>query len=187
MSVSTHTHPSSRLKATALATTSTLAMIVAVVMPQAAFAQTAQTAQAAPAQTAQAPAVEEIVVTGTRIIRNGYEAPTPVSVLGADQLNQVAATNIADAVREMPVFSNAVSGRTSTANLTSGAAGVNLLNLRGMGAQRTLVLLDGHRVINASLSNGFTGVDVNSMPNGLVSRVDVVTGGASAQYGSDAL
>jgi outer membrane receptor protein involved in Fe transport len=64
---------------------------------------------------------------------------------------------------------------------------VNLLNLRGMGAQRTLVLLDGHRVINASLSNGFTGVDVNSMPNGLITRVDVVTGGASAQYGSDAL
>jgi outer membrane receptor protein involved in Fe transport len=146
-------------------------------------------AQAAPPeqQNAQAAPTEEIVVTGTRIIRNGYEAPTPVSVLGAEQLNAVAATNIADAVREMPVFSNAVSGRTSTGNLTSGAAGVNLLNLRGMGAQRTLVLLDGHRVINASLSSGFTGVDVNSMPNGLVSRVDVVTGGASAQYGSDAL
>ncbi|MBX7199118.1 MAG: TonB-dependent receptor [Rhodospirillaceae bacterium] len=161
-----------------LASTSALALVAgAIVASPHAFA--ADAAQTAP--------VEEIVVTGSRVIRDGYEAPTPVSVLGAEQLNNVAATNIADAVRQMPVFSNGVSGRTATANLTSGAAGVNLLNLRGMGAQRTLVLLDGHRVINASLSSGFTGVDVNSMPNGLVSRVDVVTGGASAQYGSDAL
>src|SRR4051812_10665992 len=107
MSVSAH--PFSRLKASALATTSSVALIVCAAMAPQAFAQ--QTAQAAP-QTAQAPAVEEIVVTGTRIIRNGYEAPTPVSVLSADQLNAVAATNIADAVREMPVFSNAVTGRT---------------------------------------------------------------------------
>ena len=169
-------------KAHALATTSAIAIFAgAIVGSQPAAAQTA------PAQTAQAAPVEEIVVTGSRVIRDGYEAPTPVSVLGVEQLNNVAATNIADAVRQMPVFSNGVSGRTATANLTSGAAGVNLLNLRGMGAQRTLVLLDGHRVINASLASGFTGVDVNSMPNGLISRVDVVTGGASAQYGSDAL
>jgi iron complex outermembrane receptor protein len=168
------------VKARALATTSAIALVAsAFATPHAAMAADA-------AQVAQAP-VEEIVVTGSRVVRDGYEAPTPVSVMGADQLNNVAAPNIADAVRQLPVFSNAVSGRTATANLTSGAAGVNLLNLRGMGAQRTLVLLDGHRVINASLSNGFTGVDVNSMPNGLISRVDVVTGGASAAYGSDAL
>jgi iron complex outermembrane receptor protein len=168
------------MKARALATTSAIALAAsAFAAPHAAMAADAP-------QTAQAP-VEEIVVTGSRVVRDGYEAPTPVSVMGADQLNNVAATNIADAVRTMPVFSSGVSGRTATANLTSGAAGVNLLNLRGMGAQRTLVLLDGKRVINASLSSGFTGVDVNSMPNGLISRVDVVTGGASAQYGSDAL
>ncbi|MCA0202182.1 MAG: TonB-dependent receptor [Proteobacteria bacterium] len=166
------------VKARALATTSAIAILM-----NAATAQLAEAQQ--PAQ--QPAAIDEIVVTGSRVVRDGYEAPTPVSVLGADQLNAMANTNIADAVRQLPVFSNAVSGRTATANLTSGAAGVNLLNLRGMGSQRTLVLLDGKRVINASLSNGFTGVDVNSMPHGLINRVDVVTGGASAAYGSDAL
>ncbi|MGE3334649.1 MAG: TonB-dependent receptor plug domain-containing protein [Rhodospirillaceae bacterium] len=166
------------VKARTLATTSAIAIIISSAAVQSAAAQ-----QAAPAPAS----IDEIVVTGSRVVRDGYEAPTPVSVLGADQLNAMANTNIADAVRQLPVFSNAVSGRTATANLTSGAAGVNLLNLRGMGSQRTLVLLDGKRVINASLSNGFTGVDVNSMPHGLINRVDVVTGGASAAYGSDAL
>ena len=172
-----------RTKSLFLSTASIVAMLVCSLAASKAQAQTA-----AP-QSAQEPAatLDEIVVTGSRVVRDGYEAPTPVSVLGADQLNAMANTNIADAVRQLPVFSNAVSGRTATANLTSGAAGVNLLNLRGMGSQRTLVLLDGQRVINASLSNNFTGVDVNSMPHGLITRVDVVTGGASAAYGSDAL
>src|SRR3954469_12269424 len=56
------------------------------------------------AQTAQAPAVEEIVVTGSRIVRNGYEAPTPVTVVGIEQLQDTAKTNIADALNEMPIF-----------------------------------------------------------------------------------
>ena len=74
------------------------------------------------------------------------------------------------------------SQRTGAVNLSSGAAGVNLLNLRGLGSQRVLVLLDGKRVINAGLTASYTGADTNTMPQNLVSRVDVVTGGASAQY-----
>ena len=167
-------------KARALASTSAIALIAG------AFAQPAAAQTPAPAQTAQAP-VEEIVVTGSRVIRDGYEAPTPVSVLGVEELNQMADTNIADSVNKLPAFSGSTTPRSATANLTSGAAGVNVLNLRGIGGNRVLVLLDGKRVINASVSNGFTGADVNSMPNGLISRVDVVTGGASAAYGSDAL
>ncbi len=170
------------VKARALATTSAIAMITSAVVASQAQAQTAPAGQSA-----QAPAVEEIVVTGSRVIRDGYEAPTPVSVMSAEMLNAFADTNIADSVNKLPAFSGSVTPRSATANLTSGAAGVNVLNLRGMGGNRVLVLLDGKRVINASVSAGFTGVDVNAMPNGLISRVDVVTGGASAAYGSDAL
>jgi iron complex outermembrane receptor protein len=169
-------------KARALASTSALALLAGTlgsIHPAA--------AQTAPAQTAQAPAVEEIVVTGSRIVRDGYEAPTPVSVLGTEDLKAMNDANIADSVNKLPAFSGSQTQRTGAVNLSSGAAGVNLLNLRGMGSQRVLVLLDGKRVINAGLSSGYTGSDTNTMPQGLVARVDVVTGGASAAYGSDAL
>ena len=168
-----------RAKAWAFASTSSAALLAALMVP-------AQ-AQTAAAQTAQAPSVEEIVVTGSRIVRDGYEAPTPVSVLGAEEINAMASANIADSIAKLPAFTGSQSQRTGAVNLSSGAAGVNLLNLRGLGSQRVLVLLDGKRVINSALTAGYTGGDTNLMPQGLVTRVDVVTGGASAAYGSDAL
>ncbi len=165
-------------KTRTLATTSALAILMAAV-PQVASAQ----------QPAQAPAasIDEIVVTGSRVVRDGYEAPTPVSVMSADELNALAANNIADAVNALPAFARSVTPRTSTANLSSGAAGVSQLNLRGIGTNRTLILLDGRRVINSALTADNSAPDINSFPQALVERVDVVTGGASAAYGSDAL
>ncbi|MGE3335357.1 MAG: TonB-dependent receptor plug domain-containing protein [Rhodospirillaceae bacterium] len=167
-----------RARAYALASTSSVALLVS--------ALTAP-AQAQNAQTAQAPTLDEIVVTGSRVIRDGYEAPTPVSVLGAEELNAMNDANIADSVNKLPAFSGSQTQRTGAVNLSSGAAGVNILNLRGLGGHRVLILLDGKRVINSSLSSGYTGGDTNTMPQGLISRVDVSTGGASAAYGSDAL
>ncbi len=169
---------SRHVKAHTLATTSAIAILLSTAAPHIASAQ----------QAAQEPAaVDEIVVTGSRIVRDGYEAPTPVSVLGAEELNSMNANNIADAVNALPAFTGSVKPRNMTANLSSGAAGVNQLNLRGMGTNRTLILLDGQRVINSSLTASNSAPDINSFPNGLVQRVDVVTGGASAAYGSDAL
>ncbi|MGE3476327.1 MAG: TonB-dependent receptor [Rhodospirillaceae bacterium] len=141
-------------------------------------------AYGAEAQTAQA-AIDEITVTGTRVVRDGYEAPTPVSVLGADELNLAARNNLAETVSRLPSFSNSAlpRGRSATLNVT-GITGVSNLNLRGMGGSRSLVLLDGARIVGSSLSGE---VDVGIMPDGLIQRVDVVTGGASAAYGSDAL
>jgi len=139
------------------------------------------------AQDAPAASLDEIVVTGSRVVRDGYEAPTPVSVLGAEELNSLNAVNIADAVNVLPGFSGSVNPRTSNGNLSSGATGVSQLNLRGMGTNRTLILLDGHRYINSALTSGGSAPDINSFPNALIERVDVVTGGASAAYGSDAL
>ena len=126
----------------------------------------------------------EIVVTGSRVIRDGYKAPIPTTVLGAEALAAKAATNIADFVNELPVFAGSVTPATATQALSAGGVGINALNLRNLGANRTLVLLDGQRV-GASTLNGW--VDVNQFPQALVKRVDVVTGGASADWGSDAI
>ncbi len=161
---------------------STAGLALLAMSPQGAHAQEA-------AQTAQLD-VEQIVVTGSRIVRDGYEAPTPVSVLGATELNAMNVTNIADAVNRLPSFSNSVTPNNSSSSVSSGTGGVNNLNLRGLTPTRTLVLLDGKRVVGSTLAgfdNNGSAVDVNAFPNGLISRVDVVTGGASAVYGSDAL
>jgi outer membrane receptor protein involved in Fe transport len=139
------------------------------------------------AQETESATIDQIVVTGSRITRDGYEAPTPVSVLGADELNALNTVNVADAVNVLPAFSNSASPRSANGNLSTGATGVSQLNLRGMGTNRTLVLLDGKRYINAALTSSNSAPDINSFPNALIERVDVVTGGASAAYGSDAL
>ena len=146
--------------------------------------------EAATPQVAQAAGVEEeIVVTGSRIVRNGYEAPTPVSVLGAEDLNAQAALNIADAVNNLPSFQGSTTPHAGNSATGNGTVGTNLLNLRGMAANRTLVLLDGQRLVGATANGAPEGgaVDANVIPNMLIERVDVVTGGASAAYGSDAL
>jgi iron complex outermembrane receptor protein len=139
------------------------------------------------AQEAESQTLDQVVVTGSRIVRDGYEAPTPVSVLGADELNALNTVNVADAVNVLPAFSGSASPRSANGNLSTGATGVSQLNLRSMGTNRTLVLLDGKRYINAALTSGNSAPDINSFPNALIERVDVVTGGASAAYGSDAL
>lgn len=143
-------------------------------------------------QQASAPSdvLQEITVTGSRIQRaDGYEAPTPVSVLGVEDLNKMATTTIADSVNRLPAFSGSQTPRNRSSNISSGTAGTNILNLRGLGANRTLVLQDGKRLVGSTIATGTLSgaVDVNSIPSGLVQRVDVVTGGASAVYGSDAL
>lgn len=163
-----------------------------------AIAQVAQPAEAqpeAPADVQQGAATPEaadqsadrgegIVVTGSRIVRDGYQAPTPLSVIGTEQLATNANANIAQFVTNLPAFAGSASTRSSTTTGSNGSAGINSLNLRALGANRTLVLLDGHRVTPA-LATGV--VDVNAIPQILISRVDVVTGGASATYGSDAV
>ncbi|MCC6915669.1 MAG: TonB-dependent receptor plug domain-containing protein, partial [Rhodospirillaceae bacterium] len=166
-----------RIKARSFATTSAVALIVGSMATPASAQQTAQ----------EPAAVDEIIVTGSRIVRDGYEAPTPVSVLGAEELDSMNAVNIADAVNILPGFSGSVNPRSSNGNLSSGATGVSQLNLRGMGTNRTLILLDGQRYINSAITAGGSAPDINSFPNALIERVDVVTGGASAAYGSDAL
>ena len=134
------------------------------------------------AQTAEAGKVEEVVVTGSRTIVNGNNSPTPVTVVSVQTLAATTPSAIPDALNKLPVFSGSSSVQTN-GNASANASG-NYLNLRGFGVIRTLILQDGRRVASTA-ANGF--VDTNTLPQMLVQRVDVVTGGASAVYGSDAV
>ena len=151
-------------------------------------ASTIALATFANAQTAPT-AVNEIVVTGSRVITNGNNSPTPVTVVPVEDVLRLQPTTVADALNELPVFSgqrNQFSnpGGGTAANNGGGNSGSNNLNLRNMGTQRTLILFDGLRVPSTSTSGV---VDVDMVPQMLLQRVDVVTGGASAVYGSDAV
>jgi len=131
-----------------------------------------------------APEVQsDIVVTGSRLAR-GFSAPTPVTAISADQLAATAPNNIAEAVSNLPAFANSANANRTTGGSPAGTAGQSILNLRSLGTQRNLILLDGQRVI---ASNAAGGVDINRLPQSLVRNVEVVTGGASAAYGSDAV
>jgi iron complex outermembrane receptor protein len=128
--------------------------------------------------------VDEIVVTGTRVVRDGYQAPTPLTVVGIEELLQAPAENLADFVNDLPSVANSTTPQGSSTSASSGTAGVNSINLRALGSNRTLVLVDGQRSVPRRLNSI---VDVNNFPQMLVERVDIVTGGASAAYGSDAV
>ena len=163
------------LKKTALRTASATAILLATTL--AAHAQ-AQLAAAAPEVT------DEIIVTGSRIVRDGYEAPTPLTVVGVAEIESSASANVADFVNTIPAFAGSRTPGNTNSSMSAGTSGMNAVNLRNIGLERTLVLVNGQRSIGSS-SEGV--VDVNTIPQALISRVDIVTGGASAAYGSDAV
>lgn len=125
-----------------------------------------------------------IVVTGSRTARSGVNMPTPVRVVGQDLITQTGATQLAQVINDLPGVRATVSSTTAFVGGTRNGPGNNLINLRGLGATRTLVLVDGLRY-PATTTTGLFNTDL--IPTSLVSRVDIVTGGASAAYGSDAI
>ncbi len=125
---------------------------------------------------------ETVVVTGSRVIQDAANSPTPLTVMRTAQLLATTPSNLSDALNKLPIFQSSATQRT--AGGASGNGGGDFLNLRAFGPQRTLVLMNGMRV-PASNANG--SVDISTLPQMLMTRVDVVTGGASAVYGSDAI
>ncbi len=124
----------------------------------------------------------EVTITGSRLRDTGMNTPTPVTVVTADQLDLVAPGNVAQAIKQLPQFRGNIDATQSNGIGTD--AGQSVVNMRGLGANRTLVMLDGRRLV-PSTYNGT--VDINVLPQSLLQRTDVVTGGASAAYGSDAV
>lgn len=139
---------------------------------------TAAFAQDAP-QGAAAEASDTIIVTGSRIARPEVEQASPISVVRSEEFTLRGQTNVENVLNSMPQ----VTGSTSGADNNPGG-GIATVNLRNLGPQRTLVLVDGRRYMSYDTNQV---VDLNTVPSALIERVDVVTGGRSAVYGSDAI
>ena len=153
--------------------TSAIAAAVALAITGPAFAQ----------DTSEGDAIEEIVITGSRI-RTGRQAPSiPIDTVTADDLKLSGFQNVEEVLNNMPQF---VPSRTAATNSTAdpNATGAATLDLRGLGGQRSLVLVNGRRYM---FFDGSQRTDINNIPSSLIERVEVVTGGASAVYGSDAI
>jgi len=125
----------------------------------------------------------EIIVTGSRLASQGFTSPTPLTVVGADNIRAQGDTNIAEVLNELPAFRASQTPENSFVTIT-GNIGARTVDLRGLAPQRTLVLVNGRRFIPSSPQGT---VDLNLIPTMLVKRAEVVTGGASAAYGSDAV
>jgi iron complex outermembrane receptor protein len=124
--------------------------------------------------------MDEVIVTGSRLVRSDLSAPSPTAVITEEAVQMSGDTTVEAVLNELPQIS---AGNNSSVN-SAGGSGVLTANLRGLGATRTLTLVNGRRFIPA---NGAGSVDLSTIPNALVKRIEVITGGASAVYGSDAI
>lgn len=163
--------------ATLAATTSALALATGVV--------SAQSSDATAGNESAALQVEEIVVTGSRIARTGYDMPTPVAITGAEAIQKSGLNDLYDVLEQTPQFGvGKSSGNDGTAGFT-GDVGASFVDLRQLGASRTLVLVNGRRRVSGSTT--ISAVDVATIPANMIERTEVVTGGAAAIYGADAV
>ena len=135
----------------------------------------------------QAEPVETIVVTGSRLQRASGQMPTPTTIIDAGTIAATGAKNLGDIMHQLPALADGI-GAVSASDSNGGnldAAGLELANLRGLGAARTLVLVDGRRHVAGRA--GQASVDIAMIPAAMVERIEIVTGGASAIYGADAV
>jgi outer membrane receptor protein involved in Fe transport len=128
---------------------------------------------------------EAIIVTGSRISKPGLASTVPIASISGESLIEQGNTNIGDTLNELPQLRSTRQQQNPSTGI--GIAGLNLLDLRGLGTQRTLVLVNGRRHVAGDIASNAVSPDVNTIPNDLIERVDIVTGGNSAIYGSDAI
>ncbi|WP_198321236.1 TonB-dependent receptor plug domain-containing protein [Qipengyuania flava] len=176
----TFTPPFARGRRLALFTS---AGIAALAISTPAFAQEVETNEEGQLEAAETPS-NAIVVTGSRIASPTVESPAPLQVVDAQVIDDAGVTNIQEVLLENPVFGTPGLSRTNSAFLTSGT-GVATVDLRDLGSDRTLVLINGRRVVG-SIAGSAT-VDLNVIPTQFIDRIDILTGGASSLYGSDAI
>ena len=156
-------------------------------MPAGAFAQTTPAQAPTPAITtaaAEAP-TETLIVTGSRIRRPNLESTVPIVSVSGEEFFQTGAISVGDTLNELPQLRSTFSQQNSTRGL--GTRGLNLLDLRGLGTQRTLVLVNGRRHVAGDILVNGVSPDTNTFPTDLIERVDLITGGNSSIYGSDAI
>ncbi len=129
--------------------------------------------------------ISEVVVTGSRIARPEFAVPTPTTVIGSDLIDARGITNIIDLVNEFPQIGNGLNNTNTS--FSFGNVGLNQLNLRNLGVNRTLALIDGRRRVGTPNDANFLALDVGNIPAALIDRVEIQTGGSAAVYGADAV
>ncbi|KGJ91205.1 TonB-dependent receptor plug domain-containing protein [Colwellia psychrerythraea] len=129
--------------------------------------------------------VERISVTGSRIARIHTDTPSPVVSLDHQSIKNTGFMNVNDLLTKMPQFS--LSNDSSTGNYSFGNAGLNTANLRDLGSERTLTIVNGRRIVQSAKDDGILVTDTGFIPIDLLERTDILTGGASSTYGSDAI
>ena len=129
--------------------------------------------------------IERIEVTGSKIKRSDIESASPISIISAQDIAMSGISNVENLLQEMS-FSAGVAGNATNAYWTSGGYGTAQVNLRGLGIKRTLVLINGRRVVGGG-TGANSSVDLNMIPTSLIARIEVLKDGASAIYGADAV
>ncbi|WP_425994041.1 TonB-dependent receptor plug domain-containing protein [Caulobacter sp. DWR1-3-2b1] len=172
-----------------LASTIIAGLAVGVMSPALALAQAAAplatTDQSAPEETE----VEALVVTGSRIKRSEFNSPDPIQVINAEQGKLKGIANTGALLRTSTVASGSpqITSAISSAFVTDGGPGSETISLRGLGANRTLVLINGRRLGPSGVRGGVSAVDLNTIPSSAIDRIDILKDGASSIYGSDAV
>lgn len=131
----------------------------------------------------EAATVSEVVVTGTRLRRPSFQGTNPVASVTGESLQLAGVTNVTDFLTDQPALVGSTTLQDNSDAANRGSVGLNLLDLRNLGTQRTLVLVNGRRHVASQA--GSSAVDINTIPVALIERIDVLTGGASAVYGAD--
>ena len=146
--------------------------------------QVARQNNAAPATVEQPEEVEKIIVTGSRLRRTNFDTPSPIVSVGKNELNDTGLGSLSEIlVDQIPAISESFSNTNSQSSVQN--TGLSTINLRDLGTDRTLTLIDGRRVVSNSYSGNY--ISLGTIPSGMVQRVEVISGGASAVYGSDAI
>lgn len=127
----------------------------------------------------------DVIVTGSRIRRPNLDSPIPITSISGQQVFEQGRSNLGDTLNDLPQLRSTFAQQNPGAGV--GIAGLNLLDLRGLGTVRTLVLVNNRRHVPSDVLNNATSVDINSIPDDLIDRIDIITGGNSAVYGSDAV
>jgi outer membrane receptor protein involved in Fe transport len=152
-----------------------------------AFANLASAQSAPRSAAAGSEQLQEVIITGSRVLTNGNQSPTPVTVVPVEDIMALQPTTISEALNTLPQFGGS---QTSTSGPGSGIrnGSAAYITLRNAGDNHTLILYDGHRMLPAAPQESHSSdVDINLIPQILLQRVDIVTGGTSAVYGSDAI
>lgn len=164
-------------------------VFAALLLAAPAFAQDAQPAPQDDPEAEEAAALGDVIVTGSRIPQNEFTSPSPLQVLTSERAEQRGLSDTAQLLQSSTLAAGSpqVNSTISSAFVTDGGPGASTISLRGLGANRTLVLLNGRRAGPAGTRGGVSAFDLNVIPQSAINRIDVLKDGASSIYGSDAV